>query len=107
MAAAAPAAGGRTFTNVSGASLVGGAGGSTPSVSANFFFNNGGDGLTTSNYVGTLFAATVNNAGAITGGAGGVLAGLRVPRQGSTFNFSGIGTGVISLAARSPTPPPA
>jgi hypothetical protein len=65
---------GGTFTNILGASLIGGMGGATPSVSTCFGCNNAGSGLTTSNYIGTLFAATVTNAGVITGGAGGVLA---------------------------------
>jgi outer membrane autotransporter protein len=82
---------GGTFTNVFGASLVGGVGGATPSVSGCFLCNFGGNGLTTSNYVGATSAATVINAGAITGGAGGVLIATPGAPAGSTFNFSGIG----------------
>ncbi len=58
---------GGTFTNVAGASLIGGVGGATPSKTSCFLLCNfGGDGLTTSNYVGTVFAATVINSGAVT-----------------------------------------
>lgn len=62
---------GGTFTNVAGASLIGGAGGTNPSVhSGPVGFSNAGYGLETS-LPGSLFSATVSNAGTITGGAGG------------------------------------
>ena len=96
---------GGTFTNVAGASLIGGTSGATPSVTSCFLLCNlGGDGLTTSNYVGTTFAATVTNAGAITGGAGGTLAATPGVTPRSTFAASYFGgTGVSLLGGGSVT----
>jgi len=96
---------GGTFTNVAGASLIGGAGGNTPSVTSTFNVTNGGDGLTTSNYVGgTPSAATITNAGTITGGAGGMLVNTPGATPGQTFAFSyNGGNGVNFLGAGSVT----
>jgi len=89
---------GETFTNVSGASLIGGAGGNTPSVTKTFLVTNGGDGLTTSNYAGApASAATVTNAGTITGGAGGTLVATPGAPAGNTNAFSYFGGNGVSF----------
>ena len=95
---------GGTFTNVLGASAIGGAGGTTPTkTNCAGSCVPGGDGLTTSNYAGAVrHAATVTNAGALTGGAGGatvVTPGIapdsfasRAFNGGSGIGFLGGGT---------------
>ena len=84
---------GGTFTNVLGASLIGGAGGLNPSTAGGPIstLNFGGAGLVTSNYVGATFAATVVNAGVMTGGVGGGISATPVRRLGRPQNISGSG----------------
>ena len=65
---------GGTFTNVAGASLVGGTGGATPSKTSCFLLCNlEATASPPPTIFGTVFAATVTNSGAMTGGAGGTL----------------------------------
>ena len=86
---------GGTFTNAQGASAIGGAAGTTPSVSNCFISSQrcavGGDGLTTSNYTGASFAATVINAGLLAGGAGSAIVATPGATPGSTSNLANMG----------------
>ena len=84
---------GGTFTNVLGASLIGGAGGLNPATAGGPIssLNFGGAGLVTSNYVGTTFAATVVNAGVMTGGVGGGISPTPIGALGRPQNIDGSG----------------